>query len=242
MPQSKRVFLSAEWRDLVMLNYEVEPSLLSRYVPPGTALDSFNGRTYVSLVGFRFCRTKLFGCFPIPFHAEFEEVNLRFYVRRKEGSDDRRGVVFIAEVVPRRAIATTAQFVYGENYTCLPMRHHTETGGFGKTAEYQWKVGDRWCTLSARTVDPPKRPQEGSLEQFITEHYWGYSTQRRGGCLEYYVSHAPWQVWATAEAGFDGDACTLYGRELATVLQRSPQCAFVADGSPVIVFMGSKVQ
>ena len=225
-----------------MLNYEVEPSLLIRYVPPGTALDSFNGRTYVSLVGFRFCRTKLFGCFPIPFHAEFEEVNLRFYVRRKESSDDRRGVAFIAEVVPRRAIATTARFVYGENYTCLPMRHHIETGGFGKTAEYQWKVGDRWCRLSAQTVDPPKRPREGSLEQFITEHYWGYSTQRRGGCLEYYVSHAPWQVWATAEAGFDGDATTLYGRELATVLQRGPQCAFVADGSPVIVFMGNKVQ
>jgi len=116
------------------------------------------------------------------------------------------------EVVPRRAIAKTARFAYGENYTCLPMRHHTETGRFGKTAEYQWKVGDRWCTLSARTVDPPKRPQEGGLEQFITE------------------------------AGFDGDACTLYGRELATVLQRSPQCAFVADGSPVIVFMGNKVQ
>jgi uncharacterized protein YqjF (DUF2071 family) len=242
MPQSKRVFLSAEWRDLVMLNYEVEPSLLIRYVPPGTALDSFNGRTYVSLVGFRFCRTKLFGCFPIPFHAEFEEVNLRFYVRRKESSDDRRGVAFIAEVVPRRAIATTARFVYGENYTCLPMRHHIETEGFAKTAGYQWKVGDQWCRLSAQTVGPPKRPQEGSLEQFITEHYWGYSTQRRGGCLEYYVSHAPWQVWATAEAEFDGDASTLYGRELATVLQRRPQCAFVADGSPVIIFMGNNVQ
>src|ERR1700686_2111265 len=104
MPESKRVFLSAEWRDLVMLNYEVEANLLSRYVPPGTALDSFKGQTYLSLVGFRFCRPKLFGCLPIPFHANFDEVNLRFYVHRKEGSEHRRGVVFIAEVVPRRAI------------------------------------------------------------------------------------------------------------------------------------------
>src|ERR1700724_3570445 len=152
MPESKRVFLSAEWRDLVMLNYEVEPNLLSRYVPPGTALDSFKGRTYLSLVGFRFCRTKLLGRLPIPFHVNFAEVNLRFYVRRKEGNDDRRGVVFIAEVVPRRAIATTARLVYGENYKCLPMRHRIEMEALIMTAEYQWQVGGHWCTLSARTV------------------------------------------------------------------------------------------
>src|ERR1700732_2347962 len=119
MSQSKRVFLSAEWRDLVMLNYDVEPGLLSRFVPPGTVLDSFEGRTYISLVGFRFCNTRLLGCFPVPFHADFDEVNLRFYVRRKEGSDDRRGVVFIDEVAPRRSLAATARLLYGENYEYL---------------------------------------------------------------------------------------------------------------------------
>jgi len=242
MSQSRRAFLSAEWRDLVMLNYEVEPSLLSRYVPPGTSLDSFEGRIYVSLVGFRFCRTKLLGRFPIPFHADFDEVNLRFYVRRKEGGDDQRGVVFIAEVVPRRAIATTARLVYGENYTCLPMRHRIEARESGKTAEYQWKVDGQWCKLSAQTVGFPGHPQEGSLEQFITEHYWGYSAQRTGGCLEYHVSHVPWQVWATTLAGFEGDASTLYGSELGRVIRGRPASAFVADGSPVIVFRGNRIQ
>ena len=124
MSQSRRVFLSAEWQDVVMLNYEVEPTLLSPYIPPGTALDSFKGRTYVSLVGFQFRHTRLLGRFPVPLHVNFEEVNLRFYVRRREGTDDRRGVVFIAEVVPRRAIATIARLIYGENYTRLPMRHN----------------------------------------------------------------------------------------------------------------------
>jgi uncharacterized protein len=242
MSQSKRVFLSAEWRHLVMLNYEVEPRLLNRYVPPGTALDSFQGRTYVSLVGFRFSRTKLLGCFPVPFHTDFDEVNLRFYVRRKEGSEDRRGVVFIAEVVPRRAIAATARFVYGENYTYLPMRHRIATESLKMTAEYQWKVSGQWCRLSAQTVDLPTHPQEGSLEQFITEHYWGYSAERNGGCIEYHVSHVPWQVWKTTNAGFEGDSSVLYGRGLATILQRRPDCAFVADGSPVIVFAGNRVQ
>lgn len=225
-----------------MLNYEVEPGVLNRYVPAATSLDSFQGRTYVSLVGFRFCHTKLLGCFPVPFHTEFDEVNLRFYVRRKEGSDDRRGVIFIAEIVPRRAIATVARLVYGENYTCLPMRHRIGTEGLSKTAEYQWRLGGQWCRLSAQTVGLPAHPQEGSLEQFITEHYWGYSAQRSGGCLEYHVSHAPWPVWATAEAGFQGDSSTLYGRELGAVLQRPPDCAFVADGSPVTVFKGNRIQ
>jgi uncharacterized protein len=241
MSHSQRVFLSAEWRDLVMLNYEVEPSLLTGYLPPGTVLDSFQGRTYVSLVGFRFCHTKLLGCFPVPFHVNFDEINLRFYVRRKEGGN-RRGVVFIAEVVPMRAIAATARIVYGENYTYFPMRHRIETEGVSRTAEYQWQLAHRWCGLSAQTVGLPAFPQERSLEQFITEHYWGYATRRSGGCVEYHVSHAPWQVWATVNAGFEGDASALYGGELATVLQRRPDCAFVADGSSVIVFRGNRVR
>lgn len=225
-----------------MLNYEVDPGLLNRYIPGGTTLDSFQGRTYVSLVGFRFCHTKLLGFFPVPFHANFDEVNLRFYVRRKEGGEDRRGVVFIAEIVPRRAIATTARLIYGENYRYCPMRHRIETEGSVRTVEYQWQLGDQWCRLSAQTVGIPTRPPEGSLERFITEHYWGYSAQPTRGSLEYHVSHVPWQVWATGKAGFEGEASTLYGNELSAVLQRGPDCAFVADGSPVIVFSGKTIQ
>src|SRR5260221_8749845 len=145
---SKRVFLSAEWRDLVMLNYAVEPRLLNRYVPPGTSLDSFDGKTYVSLVGFRFCSTKILGRIPVPFHTDFDEVNLRFYVRRKDWGGDRRGVVFIAEVVPKRAIAATARLLYGENYRCLPMRHNLKVEGLNNAFEYQWRAEGQWCKLS----------------------------------------------------------------------------------------------
>ncbi|MGA8767010.1 MAG: DUF2071 domain-containing protein, partial [Candidatus Acidiferrales bacterium] len=114
---NERVFLSAEWRDLVMLNYEVEPRLLRPYVPRGTELDSFGGKTLVSLVGFQFLRTKLFGVLPLPFHSNFDEVNLRFYVRRPAVDGDRRGVVFIREIVPKRAVALLARVAYGENYS-----------------------------------------------------------------------------------------------------------------------------
>ena len=138
---NERVFLWAEWRDLVMLNYEVDPGLLRDYVPRGTELDSFRGGTLVSLVGFRFLRTKLFGVLPLPFHSNFDEVNLRFYVRRRASDgDDRRGVVFIREIVPKRAVAMLARLAYGENYSCYPMRHRVTSDGASKSAEYEWRL------------------------------------------------------------------------------------------------------
>ena len=241
MSPTRTVFLTAEWRDLVMLNYEVDPRLLDKYVPSGTVLDSFLGKTYVSLVGFRFCCTKLFGSFAVPLHSDFDEVNLRFYVRRKEGDEHRRGVAFIAEVVPKQAVATVARLLYGENYLCLPMKHQICTEGSKKTAKYQWQVKNQWCQLTAQAIGAPELPQEGSLEQFITEHYWGYSAQRSGGSVEYHVSHAPWQVWVSTTAGFEGDASLLYGDELSHVLQGHPSSAFIADGSEVTVFRGYKL-
>jgi len=122
------------------------------------------------------------------------------------------------------------------------MRHRLETKSSRKIVEYQWQVDGSWCKLSAETDGQPSLPREGSLEQFITEHYWGYSAQRSNGCTEYRVSHVPWQVWTTTTAAFEGDASALYGRELGAILQRRPDSAFVAAGSPVIVFKGHKVQ
>jgi uncharacterized protein len=231
-----------------MLNYEVDPRLLDEYVPRGTVLDSFLGKTYVSLVGFRFCRTRLFGFLSVPLHSDFEEVNLRFYVHRGEGGENRRGVVFIAEIVPRWAIAATARLVYGENYVSLPMKHRVCAEASKKKATYQWQVKgqvegqvkDQWCQLAAQAIGAPELPREGSLEQFITEHYWGYSTQRSGS-FEYHVSHAPWQVWMSATGGFEGDATALYGAELGRTLQGRPSSAFIAEGSPVTVFRGRRL-
>jgi uncharacterized protein len=193
-------------------------------------------------VGFRFSRTKLFGVFAVPFHSEFDEVNLRFYVRRAEGDESRRGVVFIAELVPRHAIAATARLVYGENYACFPMDHSICTDGLKKSATYRWRIKNRWCQLTAQALGAPALPKEGSLEQFITEHYWGYSIQRGGGSLEYHVSHAPWQVWASSVAGFDDNADGLYGPELGRIIRGQPTSAFIAEGSPVTVFRGTKLR
>jgi len=241
MAPPEKIFLSAEWRDLLMLNYEVNPSLLRKYVPAGTELDSFHGKTYISLVGFRFCRTKLLGTIPIPFHTEFEEINLRFYVRRSVNGEIRRGVVFIAEIVPKRAIAFTARYFYSENYVRRPMAHRISSQETKLEAEYSWRSGNQPCKLLARAEGTPSLPAEGSLEQFITEHYWGYSRQSDGGTVEYHVSHVPWKVWNAGHAEFSGDTRDLYGEELSHLLKHDPASAFIADGSLVKVSQGCKL-
>jgi len=241
MPETRGTFLSAEWRDLVMLNYRVDGESLRHLVPRGTELDSFGGATYVSLVGFRFCRTRLFGALAIPFHSDFDEVNLRFYVRRKERGEVRRGVVFIAEVVPKWAIAKIARVVYGENYVRLPMRHSIHSEGHSRCVEFAFRLGGEWNRLHARSAAPPKLPEDGSLEQFITEHYWGYCSQRDGGSVEYRVTHVPWEVAAGVTAEFEGDPAELYGEELAQVLRQPPDSAFLAGGSPVVVHRGVRI-
>jgi uncharacterized protein len=241
MPEAKRIFLTAEWRDLVILNYEVDTGLLEPRVPAGTELDSFEGKTYVSLVGFCFSKTRLWGKIAVPFHSEFEEVNLRFYVRRRVGGENRRGVCFIAEIVRRRAIAWTARLVYGENYVRFPMEHRIVSGAIGGSAEYCWRARGQKHRLFLKGACELTYPSQGSLEQFITEHYWGYSRQRSGGSIEYRVAHEPWRVAAAASSGFEGEPTKIYGPAFAEILRRKPASAFLAEGSSVEVFSGEKI-
>jgi len=233
----RRPFLTAEWRWLAMLNYEIEPALLKSLVPPGTELDSFEGITYVSVVGFLFLQTRILGI-GIPFHRNFEEVNLRFYVRRKCEGEWRRGVVFVRELVPRRLIAWVARTIYHEPYLALPMSHRIEHGISGLRCNYAWERFGRGELLETHATGDSILTGEESEEAFITEHYWGYSSHG-GRTNEYQVEHPRWRVWRAQHARFDADVETLYGERFVTTLAQAPRSAFIADGSPVTVRMKS---
>ena len=243
-PRMLPVFLTAEWRDLVMVSYAVPPAALADLVPPGTELDfTDDGRTFVSLIGFRFLDTRLLGGrVRVPCHVNFPEVNLRFYVRRRDPDEPgrwRRGTVFIKEIVPLPAVAAVARLFYGEKYLARPMR--VDVGPDRR--EFRWRAAGAWNVLRA-ACDPVEgwRPSApGSLEEWISEHYFGYSSHR-GATKEYGVEHPRWRVRPAREVAAEvPSAAALYGVELGERLRGVPDHAFVAEGSPVLIRKGVKL-
>ncbi len=185
-------FLQAEWRKLAMANYAVEPKVLQPFLPNKTEFDFWNNTCYLSLVGFMFLNTKLKG-FKIPFHSNFEEVNLRFYVHFKDGVEWKRGVVFIKEIVPKPALTFVANTIYHENYETMPMAHRWTKESDQLSVEYRWKKKS-WNSFLVKTSATPFAIASGSEEEFITEHYWGY-TQIKKKTSEYGVEHPRWEVY-----------------------------------------------
>lgn len=224
-----------------MVNFEVEQDVLAPYLPAGTELDEWQGRTYLTLVGLQFRGTRLCGV-SVPAHRDFEEINLRFYVRRKVDDEWRRGVVFIREVVPRRAISIVARLTYNEAYMAMPVRSEIERRAFGEVGliRYQWG-GPDWHTLEATTTGRAQTLVPGSEEEFITEHFWGYVLQRNGSVLEYEVRHPRWRVWQTESSRFDCDIAAMYGEQFVPSLSQKPVSAFVAEGSVIQIFRGRAI-
>lgn len=230
-------FLTAGWRHIAMLNYEVDPVVLHPYLSHGMEVDFFQGRTFISLVGFLFQDIRFLGI-PAPFHSSFAEVNLRIYVRRNADEGVRRGVVFIKEIVPRRMVVLMARKIYGENYVHHPMRYSIERPG---KVQYEWKVDGRWNGMRLTGPHDAREAEPGSEEEFISEHYWGYTPQPDGGTLEYRVDHPRWKLWHDCEAELDCDVERLYGPQFIDPLSRAPTSAFIADGSAVSVGKGVRL-
>ncbi|RMG99407.1 MAG: DUF2071 domain-containing protein [Chloroflexi bacterium] len=234
---AKRPFLTAMWRYLLMLNFEIDPDVLWPFLPAGTELDTWNGRHYVSLVAFLFQNTRVWGV-SIPFHRHFEEINLRFYVRRRTNEGERRGVVFVREIVPRWAIATVARLAYNENYIAMPTRHHLEKGKNGLAVAYEWRFQGNWQQVAAQAQGEPKPLVAGSEAEFIAEHYWGYSRGRNGRTIEYQVTHPAWRIWSVTDFTFTCDVAALYGPQFLPAFSTPPLSVFLAEGSAVAVYPG----
>lgn len=230
----KPVFLRAEWRKLILANYEVDPAILTALVPYGTAIDLWQDRCYVSLVGFMFLNTKVLGM-SIPFHRHFEEANLRFYVRYQEAGEWKRGVVFVKELVPKPAITLVANTLYQEHYMTLPMRHDWGNVGGQQQVRYEWKLDGRWNKMQVEASIYPQKMDEGSEEQFITEHYWGYTKIKEKVTYEYAVEHPSWDVYPVSDYRIEVDVAKLYGDLFAESLTKAPRSVFLAEGSEIIV-------
>lgn len=219
-----------------MANYEIDPALLADSLPNGTELDFHEGRCFVSLVGFMFLDTRVLGT-PVPFHINFEEVNLRFYVTRKTETEIRRGVVFVKEIVPRFAIAALARIIYDEPYEAWSM-DHTRTE---KEVSYSWRKGECSNNLSVEAGHSLGVPEAESHGEFIIEHYWGYTKRRNDRTDEYKVEHPKWELFSVTEAEILVDFGETYGGKFAFLNEQKPYSVLLAKGSEISVYKGEKI-
>ncbi|MBL0357034.1 MAG: DUF2071 domain-containing protein [Chitinophagaceae bacterium] len=231
----KKRFLTATWKDLIMANYIVDPLVLAPYLPNKTELDVYNGNVLVSIVGFMFADTCIMGI-KIPFHVNFEEVNLRFYVRYNDNGTWKRGAVFIKEIVPKPAISFVANTIYHEKYSAVPMKHVSAEKNGILQLSYQWKINNYWNKVEATVEKNSIAIQPGSEEEFIAEHYWGYSKYNSKTTFEYEVSHPRWEIYPLISYNIDCDFTAVYGNKFSFLQTNEPSSVFVAKGSPITVF------
>ena len=227
-------FLEAKWENLIMANYAVDPTILIPYLPKGVELDSFEGKCYVSLVGFMFNKTKIFNV-PIPYLGSFEEINLRFYVVRKDGDTLKRGVVFINETVPYAAVAWMANYLYKEHYTAVKTKHDWELTESSKKINYSWKKDKKWNTIQVNAQSKSNSMKNGSVEAFIFEHYFGYTRVNEHKTLEYGINHPSWKINQVIDHSIDCDFEQMYGSDFAFLNAQQPDNVILAEGSNVSV-------
>jgi uncharacterized protein YqjF (DUF2071 family) len=229
------IFMKAEWRRLIMANYPIDPAALRPFLPARTELDFWEGETYVSLVGFQFRKVRVRGLL-IPFHTNFPEVNLRFYVRYKDGQQWKRGVVFVREIVPLPAVTFFANTLFYERYITLPIRLADSSDGISLKLGYHWKYKGWWNHLVADAAPVPQPLRTGSQEEFITEHFWGYRSADTDRTGEYQVAHPRWDIYKLNWYKIDCYFGELYGAPFAVLNKQDPQSVFLAEGSPVEIY------
>lgn len=234
-------FLTAEWRKLAIANCTIDPAILQPYVPYKTEIDLWNGKCYVSLVGFRFINTRLKG-FSIPFHKHFEEVNLRFYVRFKDRNGWKRGVTFVKEIVPKHALTFVANTIYKEKYVTLPMKHKWSISETQLYIQYSWKHKRYWHSFSVQADARPFEILPDSEEEFITEHYWGYTPLTSRSCSEYQVEHPRWNVYKVNDYVVDVKFDELYGSDFTLLNTLQPDSVMLAEGSDVSVLSMNRIK
>jgi len=227
-------FLEANWENLIMANYPVPEEVLEAYLPSGCELDLFKGSAYVSLVGFMFRNTRLFKI-PIPLLGTFEEINLRFYVKRTEGGKVKRGVVFVNETIPYKAVAWVANKLYKEHYTAIPTRNTLVETKTNKQINYQWQINKLWNNIYVEASANKELMMEGSFEEFIFEHYYGYTKIDTRKTVEYEVAHPRWDLNRVSEYNINCSFDKMYGEAFKFLNQAEPDSVFLAEGSPVAV-------
>lgn len=217
-----------------MFTYSIPPGLLNQYIPAGLEADTIGGNAFVSLVAFDFLDTKVKGI-KFPFHVNFPEINLRFYVKAK----DRRGVVFIREFVPRYFIACFADMFYNENYKSIKMKSSVVSNN-EKIVSHNIRIGKDDFSVKLTAENKPYLPSEASLEHFFKEHQWGFGKSKSGDTLAYCVEHPLWEIFPIKNYELNFDFGKVYGENWKFLNRGKPFNITLAQGSEIRIYSAQK--
>jgi len=223
-----------------MVNYEVDREWVQQFVPMGCELELFEGKAIVTVVAFKFNKTRILGV-KVPFYNDFAEINLRIYVRRKDGvGEGERGVVFIKELIKHRLPAIVANVVFKENFEVMPV-----TGGAkGQRVEYLWghARGDEQNRVEGEFNGELEAWEAGGEEEFVGENYFAYKDMGKGRTLQFEVRHEPWKMRKLKEVKVEIDVAALYGEEWAENMCKEPRGVFYVDGNEVGVTLPTRLK
>tara|TARA_B100000809_G_scaffold118758_1_gene117075 strand:- start:46028 stop:46750 length:723 start_codon:yes stop_codon:yes gene_type:complete len=229
-----KVFLKANWLRLASANYIIDPAILDKHIPNGTLLEAHNGKHYVSLVGFRYCETRLLNI-RVPYHHIFEEINLRFYVKREISPGNWRSEVAFAKLFfPKKALTLVAKYIYKENYETLNMRHSwTEKENHLLTSYGLHKKN--WHNFEIQSDKKSRKVASDSSEFFFSKHYWGTSQIDHRSSTVYEIEHPDWEAYDIVDSNVSFDFNTIFGSEFKHLTNTQPDSVHLFKGSEVIV-------
>ena len=227
----EKIFLTANWKHLLLINYLTDPDLLKPFLPKGCELDLFEGKACYSLVAFQFLETKVKGM-QIPGYHHFPELNLRFYVRYK----GERGVCFIREFVPSLAVSYVAKLFYNEPYKRAAMADRIRFNDDVVTAEYYLTFANQHLKVYAEGENAPYFPKEGSSEDFFKEHQLGIGRTRSDQVVTYRVNHPRWRIFPISDFGVEMSDQSFHFTDQFHLKQKTkPHSVILAEGSEITV-------
>ena len=240
----RKTLYAAEWREIVVINFEIDPKLLRNFIPPKTELDFFNETSFVTLMA-RACKNvKPYG-WPIVFAKSIDQILLRFYVKRKVGDTWRRGVCLIRDYLPKRKASFFLNWMFKHSFTQVPIKRTSSNFESGlptqlPTVEYQWTTGDYVNHIKVNARSQMRQQEQETKESFVLDHHYGY-TVKEGKTYEYYVEYSPWAMWDAQSGSFDCDTENVFGRPFVRALKQRPASVFLARGSDVIIYRPTEI-
>lgn len=232
--------LTCKWKKLAFANYIVPPEVVEKHLPPFTEIDYFNENCFVSLVGFQFKDVEIAGI-KVPFHTDFEEINLRFYVKRFDGENWRKGTVFLSEIADKVALSTLANSLLRENYKTLPTKQEVRKQANEWKAGYFWQFNSTWQYIKVTADATPLPTKKGSETEFIIHRLWGYGKHNEEVTNEYNISHPRWNTYKIKDYSVNVDFAKIFGPEFSILGAATPHSVILAEGSSISVKRMDKI-